>query len=160
MWLQGRTFAEIPLWTESVQMNAVLWGIGLAIVVLLIDGVVYKFAPEYLQDDSGLNDLIFQHRSIWHIAVICGCVAICEEFLFRGVIQHSLGIFWTSVVFASMHWRYFKRWYLILYVFFIGYALGWIYLKSGSIWAPILAHFMIDFVLGLFIRRKGVYRTS
>ena len=34
----------------------------------------------------------------------------------------------------------------------ISYALGWIYIKTGTLLAPIIAHFIIDLVMGLVIR--------
>jgi hypothetical protein len=41
---------------------------------------------------------------------------------------------------------------MVLVVFLISLAFGWIYQVTGSLWTSILSHFLVDFVLGLFIR--------
>jgi membrane protease YdiL (CAAX protease family) len=101
---------------------------------------------------GGVNDRIFRSRAVWHIAVISLVVAICEELLFRGAIQHAIGPYWTSIVFAAIHVRYLRHWIPTGLVFSISYGLGFIYEESGTLWAPIIAHFAIDFIMGLIIR--------
>jgi len=89
---------------------------------------------------------------VWHTALICLVVACCEELLFRGAVQHLIGIYWTSVLFALIHIRYLQHWLMALLVFGTSYALGWIYVQTGSLITPIIAHFLIDFVLGYYLR--------
>src|SRR5690606_2987972 len=110
--------------------------------------------PEEYQDDGGVNDRIFANRPIWHIALISLVVAFCEELLFRGAIQFAIGPYWTSIVFATIHVRYLKHWIPTGLVFSISYGLGWIYIQTGSIWAPIIAHFVFDFVMGLLLKYR------
>lgn len=132
--------------------DALWWGLGLAAAVVVIDLLISRWVPEEAADDGGVNERIFKHRAIWHIAVISLVVAICEELLFRGAVQHAIGPYWTSIVFAAIHVRYLRHWIPTGLVFSISYGLGWIYEQSGTLWAPILAHFAIDFVMGLIIR--------
>ncbi|MBW7454432.1 CPBP family intramembrane glutamic endopeptidase [Paenibacillus sepulcri] len=129
-----------------------LWGLGLAAAVIAVDLLVSRFVPEEAGDDGGVNDRIFKNRPIWHIVVLSLIVSICEETLFRGAIQHNLGPYWTSIVFAAIHVRYLRHWIPTGLVFSISYALGWIYIQTGSLWAPIIAHFVIDMVMGFVIR--------
>jgi CAAX amino terminal protease family. len=37
-------------------------------------------------------------------------------------------------------------------VFSISYGLGWIMEYTGTLWTPILAHFLVDFIMGCIIR--------
>lgn len=37
-------------------------------------------------------------------------------------------------------------------VFLISYALGTVYEWTGTLWAPIAAHFFIDLIMGLILR--------
>ncbi|WP_433946406.1 lysostaphin resistance A-like protein [Paenibacillus sp. SN-8-1] len=128
------------------------WGAGLAGVMFLIDLVLSKVIPEESMDDGGINEMLFRTRPVWHIIVIAAFVAICEELLFRGAIQHAFGPYWTSIIFAIIHIRYLKHWIPTGWVFLSSYGLGYIYIHSGTLWAPILCHFIIDLVSGLIIR--------
>lgn len=142
----------IQLFTLPREFAFLLWGIGFAGAVIAVDLLISRFVPEEAADDGGVNDRIFRNRPIWHIAVISFVVAVCEELLFRGAVQHAIGPYWTSIVFATIHVRYLRHWIPTGLVFSISYGLGWIYMESGSIWAPIIAHFLIDFIMGLIIR--------
>ncbi|SFF04131.1 hypothetical protein SAMN05216378_4843 [Paenibacillus catalpae] len=128
------------------------WGLGLAAAVIVVDLLISRWVPEEAADDGGINERIFQNRPVWHIAVISFVVAVCEEVLFRGAVQHSFGPYWTSIIFAAIHVRYLKHWIPTGLVFSISYGLGWIYIESGTLWAPILAHFLVDLIMGLIIR--------
>ncbi|QJC51836.1 CPBP family intramembrane metalloprotease [Paenibacillus albicereus] len=128
------------------------WGFGFALAVLAVDLILSRWVPEEAADDGGVNERIFRSRPVWHIALLSLVVAVCEEMLFRGAIQHSLGPYWTSILFAAIHVRYLKHWIPTGLVFGISYGLGWIYMQTDTLWAPIAAHFAIDFIMGLIIR--------
>ena len=80
--------------------------------------------------------------------LICAAVpAICEEFLFRGTLQtlfHKwtgrphIAIWLSGFIFSAIHLQFsgfFARWLLGAY---LGYLFWW----SGSIWLPVVAHFL------------------
>jgi len=131
-----------------------VWGGGLALLVLLFDLSISRFVPEEASDDGGVNERIFRSRPIWHIAVISFVVAVCEELLFRGAVQHAFGPYWTSILFAAIHVRYLRHWIPTGMVFAISYGLGWIMEYTGALWAPIMAHFLVDFIMGCIIRLR------
>ena len=74
-------------------------------------------------------------------------VGMGEEILFRGLIQRDLthtfgpavGILLATSVFTAMHltWRSVPE---LVFVFFVGLVLGYLYYKTESLTAPILAH--------------------
>ena len=80
------------------------------------------------------------------IIVLCLLPAVCEEIFFRGFCLVSLarrfgapaGIAGSALLFAALHANV---WYLHLY-FLLGILLGVIFWRSGTLWAPILAHFI------------------
>ncbi|WP_046214998.1 CPBP family intramembrane glutamic endopeptidase [Paenibacillus wulumuqiensis] len=149
IWLQGRNpFLLLQLPTN---LQFVWWGLGLAGAMLLADLFISRVIPESSMDDGGINEMIFKNRPIWHIVIITLIVGICEEILFRGAIQHAFGPYWTSIIFAAIHFRYLRHWIPTGWVFVSSYALGYIYIESGTLWAPILCHFMIDLISGLII---------
>jgi membrane protease YdiL (CAAX protease family) len=142
----------LRLFAPAQPERIALWGLAFAAVVLLSDVLVSHWAPKDAVDDGGVNDKLFARRPLWHIALMSLVVALCEETLFRGAVQHAWGPYWTSVLFAAIHFRYWRHWLMTGLVFSISYGLGWIYMQTGTLWTPVLAHFAIDFVMGCFIR--------
>lgn len=72
--------------------------------------------------------------------------AIGEELVFRGVVQRIFSQWWknkhiavwvTAILFSAMHMQF----YGFLPRLVLGAMLGYLYLWSGSLWLPILAHF-------------------
>ncbi|GAB2692610.1 CPBP family intramembrane glutamic endopeptidase [Paenibacillus thermoaerophilus] len=150
--LQRRNPIEILKWPGGSEWIG--WGLGLAGVVLAVDLAVARFVPEDVTDDGGINKRIFGRLPLWHIALLSLVVAVCEEMLFRGAVQHFAGPYWTSIVFAAIHVRYLRHWLMTGLVFSISYGLGVVQDWTGTIWAPIAAHFAIDFVMGCIIRYR------
>jgi membrane protease YdiL (CAAX protease family) len=150
--LQKRNPFHILNFPENIHF--VYWGLGLAAIMLVVDFLLTHIVPEDSMDDGGINELLFGNRPLWHIIVIAAIVAVCEELLFRGAIQHSLGPYWTSILFAVIHVRYLRHWIPTGWVFLSSYGLGYIYIHSGSLWAPILCHFIIDVFSGMVIRYR------
>jgi len=150
LFFQKRNVISLFYFQES--WNFAIWGGIFALLVILVDLAVSRFVPEDATDDGGVNDKLFRNRPVWHIAVISFIVSVCEELLFRGAIQHAFGPYWTSILFAAIHIRYLRHWIPTGLVFSISYGLGWIYIQTGSLWTPIVAHFIIDLIMGLIIR--------
>jgi membrane protease YdiL (CAAX protease family) len=94
----------------------------------------------FLSDTSIMRFLI----NLFMIAVI---PAIGEEFFFRGIIQriftdwfrnHHLGVIIAAILFSFMHFQFLGFIPRILLGILFGYLLVW----TGSIWVPVLAHFI------------------
>ena len=163
---QGITFIIGLLWVFLQGRNAIrlfgspdgypfaAWAAGLALAVVLLDLLVSRWTPEEAMEDGGVNERIFRNRPIWHIVLLCAVVSLCEELLFRGAVQSSFGPYWTSILFAAIHVRYLRHWIPTGMVFAISYAFGWLYEHTGTLWAPIAAHFLIDLIMGLIIRLR------
>ncbi|WP_110932463.1 CPBP family intramembrane glutamic endopeptidase [Paenibacillus bouchesdurhonensis] len=154
LFFQKRNPISVLRFPENYEF--LLWGFGLTAVMFGFDFILSRFVKEESLDDGGINEMLFRNRPIWHIALICVIVSICEELLFRGAIQHGIGPYWTSIIFALIHIRYLRHWIPTGWVFLSSYALGYIYIQAGTLWAPIVCHFLIDFISGLVIKyRRG-----
>lgn len=149
---QGRSLLELLTIPQGYMW--LLLGCGLAAVVVAADLIVNLWVPDDVLDDGGINERIFRNLSLWHIIELSLVVAVCEELLFRGAIQYALGTYWTSVLFAAIHVRYLRHWLMTGFVFLTSYALGWAYEYTDTLWTPILAHFVIDVVMGCVIRYR------
>ncbi|ETT57792.1 CPBP family intramembrane glutamic endopeptidase [Paenibacillus sp. FSL H8-0457] len=152
IWILFQNRNPFGLFVFPKEIGFVYWGLGLAAAMLAVDFVLSRFVSEDSMDDGGINEMLFRKRPVWHIFVIALIVSICEELLFRGAIQHAFGPYWTSILFALIHVRYLKHWLPTGWVFLSSYGLGYVYIQTGTIWAPILCHFLIDFISGMLIR--------
>ena len=90
---------------------------------------------------DGVSDLIL---SLFIMAIL---PALGEELLFRGVIQklfgeqfksHHLAIWLTAAIFSAIHMQFFGFFPRLI----MGAALGYLFYWSGSLWYPIIAHFL------------------
>jgi membrane protease YdiL (CAAX protease family) len=90
-------------------------------------------------------------------------VALVEEVMFRGVLQHYLlkcfpeyifsGILFQSLVFASSHYANgFPNGSIgFVLAFIFGSALGYLRWRTGGIFASFLGHFFTDIIIGIVL---------
>jgi len=102
--------------------------------------------------------------NIFMIAVL---PAFAEEILFRGALASlfkewtknvHLAVFLSAFIFSAIHMQF----YGFLPRFLLGLALGYLFFWSGSLWLPIVAHFINNFlsVIVEFLFRKGIITTN
>jgi len=111
----------------------------------------------FLQMD-GINDLLI---NLFMIALI---PAVGEELLFRGLFQplfHKLtnnphlGIWLSAILFSALHMQFlgfFPR-------MFMGAAFGYLLLWSGSLWLPMIGHFVNNagaVLIAYLIQKNGI----
>ncbi|MCX6247208.1 MAG: CPBP family glutamic-type intramembrane protease [Bacteroidetes bacterium] len=93
--------------------------------------------------------------------------AIGEELLFRGLFQRLLGewfrnvhvaIFVAAFLFAAIHLQF----YGLLPRMMLGVMFGYLYLWTGTIWAPVFAHFLNNgaAVLVSYLSNTGVIHAD
>jgi uncharacterized protein len=81
--------------------------------------------------------------NIFMIAIV---PAVSEELIFRGIIQRQFGkwfgnvhvaVIVSAIIFSAIHMQF----YGFLPRVFLGIVLGYMFVWTGSLWLPILAHF-------------------
>jgi membrane protease YdiL (CAAX protease family) len=86
---------------------------------------------------------------IQNVIVMAAIPALCEEWLFRGVIQKKLvdamprpwlGILLGAIVFSAIHFQFAG----FIPRLFLGVMLGYLYFFSGNIWISIWGHFVFN----------------
>lgn len=137
-------------------MDILLIGVPAGILVVIFDVVMMKVTPVSYQDDGGVNERIFSSLPYPMIFIVSLLVAVSEELLFRGVMQTHIGLLWTSIIFAAVHYRYLFNWFLFLNVTLLSFLIGFLFEWTQNILVTITAHFLIDFILGILIRHKYV----
>ena len=100
---------------------------------------------------------------ILNLFMIAGLAALGEELLFRSIIQTSLikicknahiGILIASAIFSFIHLEF----YGFVPRLILGMLLGYMFYFSGSIWIPMLMHFLNNgtVVFIYFLNNKGI----
>lgn len=125
------------------------WPIAAAISLSLgwlsdLVGVDVKITSLFLDQGYGWG---------WIILLICVQPAVVEELAFRGIIQTTLrdamrpvdAIVVSAVAFSIMHWNG-----VVLVPFFLlGCYLGWLRLRTESLWPTMIAHFLHNLLVVL-----------
>ena len=92
-------------------------------------------------------------KNLFFISVLAG---VGEELFFRGVLQRMfirltrnpwMGIVIAATIFSAFHFQFFGFFPRL----FLGVLLGAIYWFSGSLWAAMLAHFLYDAVVIVYL---------
>lgn len=131
-----------------------LYGIATPLIIVAIEVILYVTLPPSMFDDGGINEKIFKNESVGWIAMIALVVAISEEMLFRGIIQSAFGYIFASSLFALIHIRYLKKPLLFICVLIVSFVIGYIFLITENLLITIMFHFLMDFLLGMFIKVK------
>lgn len=100
---------------------------------------------------SGLTELLITSGSVAslfiNIIIIAVIPAFCEELLFRGVLQQllsrifksaHLGIWFTAIIFSTIHLQFFG----FVPRLILGLSFGYLFYWTRSLWSSILAHFI------------------
>ncbi len=153
-WFLFDRFAELKNIFTWPDFQILTVGVVAGAAVVLADVVMMKFLPSSYYDDGGLNERIFQGRTIPQIAIIAAVVAFSEELLFRGIIQTTFGLIISSIIFAIVHYRYLFNWFLFLNIVLLSFLIGFIYMQTNNLLVTITMHFVIDFLLGLIIKSR------
>lgn len=115
-----------------------------------------KVVVDRFMEVKSFSGLLF---NIFMIGII---PAIGEELTFRGVVQkittqwtrsHHWGIWISAILFSAMHMQF----YGFLPRMVLGAMFGYLLVWSGSMWVPILAHFVNNAmgVLGYYLINRG-----
>ncbi|MDX1548886.1 MAG: CPBP family intramembrane glutamic endopeptidase [Rhodothermales bacterium] len=151
-----------PRAAPFLRFRRVDWGLlGLSVVGLFALMPVVQWLsglgrwipqPEFLEEQEALQQVLIESvlagdlSILFSLAVIAVTPAFCEEIFFRGYAQRqferSAGVMWgivlSGVVFGLFHLRLTEALPLSVLGIYLAY-LAW---RTGSLWAPIVVHFV------------------
>lgn len=136
-------------------------GIGiLAGLLLAFAGyVIYKIAHKinFLKPTIDLFENIlaptFKNLKSFDVIVLSLTSGFCEEIFFRGLLQPRVGILAASIAFGLLHLPGFKYWFYAAWATLSGVILGLLFIYTGSLWVPIVAH-ATNNITGMFLLKK------
>ena len=122
-----------------------MWIIGLSILMLWVQALISFGVDSLVPPDTAQKALDEAGDSIIVTIVLVGILGpIAEEIFFRGYVLPGLvkrfGIGWALLLSSVMFGMFHIDPGAIVPTFALGLALGWVYLKTGSIWPAMFAH--------------------
>lgn len=150
-------FSSYHDWFELFHVNVqeiLFIGAVPALILVIIEILLSKVVSKEAIDDGGINEKVFKDASVGMIFLIALVVAIAEEVLFRGVLQTTFGLFIASGIFAVIHVRYLKKPVLFILVVLTSFLIGYLFYLTNNLLVVIAFHFLVDFLLGLFIKYR------
>lgn len=126
--------------------------------IISIENIVVQLIQPLFSDLHLLNYIIT-------FVLVAVLPAICEEFLFRAVLQKimirltkkpMLGIYLTAFIFAFFHGQFLG----FLPRFFLGIVLGLLFYRSKTILAPIVFHLIFNGIETIIVFFSGVERLK
>jgi len=152
---------NISLWhlpSQAPGMSAytiVLWGTITGLAIVMLSRFLERFSFF-----SKLRDTLKQllpDMSFFSVILLAVFSSLGEEIFFRGVLLPLIGIHLSSFIFGFLHYggkRSFLLWGLIAWG--IGYLFSGLMVFTGSLTAPVLAHFTTNYFNLLYLSKKKI----
>jgi membrane protease YdiL (CAAX protease family) len=147
---------------RRVLILAFLFILGADVLIDYLTSLSEWFFPLPVEYKSMLESLMSAEcpgEFALKLFVLCVIPGICEEVYFRGFFQTAISVRLgnfiavaaASFMFALLHGN---PWYFHLY-FILGLLFGWLYISTGSLIAPIMAH-VVNNVWTVVMHNAGV----
>ncbi|MBT3555319.1 MAG: CPBP family intramembrane metalloprotease [Chloroflexi bacterium] len=122
-----------------------MWIVGLSVLMLWVQVLVWFGVDSLIPPDTAKQVLNEAGGNIVVTIVLVGILGpIAEEIFFRGFVLPGLvkkfGIIWALVISSVVFGLFHIDLGAIVPTFALGLGLGWVYLKTGSIWPAMFAH--------------------
>lgn len=126
-------------------------GASLALVFLSIL-IAFTYEP-FKKSMSVLDKMILNKIEMQDIIPIALFSGIAEELFFRGVLQDSIGILFSNIIFALLHFPGKEFWVYSLWTLFAGLFLGNLYSYTNNLFVVMVAHVLNNFI-ALYVWKK------
>lgn len=151
---------ESPLWLDASL------GMGLGVATVIASRILER-TTEWARMLGEEFRKILGRMDPFQVLVLAIASGVAEEVFFRGFLQQALSDLWlgndwlglvvASLIFGLIHVgpdrKKFLPWTIMAVV--LGFAFGLLYLYTGNILAPMVAHFTINFFNLLHITRDS-----
>ncbi len=152
-------------WKTKLSAGQIATLVGIALATVLAFAPLANWFVRFIIwtgfDTSALSTLEMTSWGMYILGLLFMCIlpAICEEFLYRGMIARALGdkgmvfgMFLSATLFALMHGSPIQ----LVHQFFLGVVCVGVYYMTRSIWSSVIIHFVNNAiaVTGNFILNK------
>jgi membrane protease YdiL (CAAX protease family) len=160
LWRRGVRDASIFFASEESAQEGINWlsdgGVGLFAGLLMV--FLSRELMGRLEAGKALGRTLAEalgSLSLLHTTLLALFSSIGEEFFFRGALQPEVGLVAASLLFGLAHFmprREFLFW--TLFACAAGLLLGALYMGTGNLLAPIVAHFTVNVLNLPYLVRK------
>lgn len=172
-WMIGvDPLATIPITDDSFNnhMLAMLWGLAATVPLLMGLFIINRLRfPALARIRRFVNERVvplFQPSSLFELGAISFAAGFGEEMLFRGLLQAAIAdrvegpsgiviaVAVSSVLFGVCHWitPTYAALAMLASVYF-----GAIFLLTGNLLAPLVAHALYDFLALVYLTRRSKF---
>jgi uncharacterized protein len=156
-WIASHLLGQMPRWGDPVRDSVIGLVVALALAAVnylllvraranwFVGGVRAVYHELLVPLFSGLNRV--------SVIALGAAAGIGEEWLFRGVLQPTLGLLITSVLFGLAHVGGSRMLPFGVWAAAMGVMMGSLASASGGLIAPIVAHGVYDMLALEYIRR-------
>jgi membrane protease YdiL (CAAX protease family) len=164
---------------QAVMLSVVIFMVALPFINYVADWNAHLSLPQSLAEwatekekRAELLTVQFLHMPdvgllVLNIFMMALLPALGEELLFRGVVQRALtgsnlnahlAVWLSAILFSAIHMQF----YGFIPRMLMGAALGYLFLWSGNLWYPIIAHFTNNAmaVILAYMSQHGQLRTN
>ncbi len=121
---------------------------GISFYFILAGVMFFTELPRYFPEHQQLLEPMFAQHFLVSLIGLGLIASFVEEIGFRGIIFNRMfedipvmaAVFLQAVFFGFIHFNVLQS----SYAFILGLLIGFLYLWTGSIWAPIVAHFTFN----------------
>ena len=127
-------------------LHHIVVGIGGGCILVAVSRGLEKMVPSVETLTQGFGQMLGQFTPR-HACLAAMASSLGEEIFFRGFLQSWWGILFSSVVFALLHIGPDKRFISWPFLAFgASLLLGSLMVYTGTIWASVIAHGLVNFV--------------
>ncbi|BAU66510.1 Abortive infection protein [Stanieria sp. NIES-3757] len=142
---------SVKLLPVIFDLNALLWGIGMAAGITFASSIIYWLWPAYRQSADLYLELVIKPLVLPDLIWLGLLPGLSEELLFRGVMLPALGlnlaaVIISSLLFGVLHLSGAGQWPYVVWATIVGFALGYSALLTGNLLIPIIAHIITNLV--------------
>jgi|GEM_PF-1397334 len=156
---------KIHWWESLILDSSVFWGVLLGLGLALTNQGAWHAARKLKVANIEwiLSDVfhpLFRNMRIGEIVAVSALSGLCEESLFRGVLQHEWGIVISSLIFGLLHTGDRRLIAAGLWTILSSLILGYSYIMSGNLLVPVCAHAVNNLCGIIYIRYLYVRNNS
>ena len=156
LWLQ---FGSVTLLNVRFTTQAILLGLGMAVIITGASSLVYRLWPAYRQSADFYLELVLKPLVLPDLIWLGLLPGMSEELLFRGVMLpaiglNAVGVVATSLLFGILHLSGSQQWPYVIWASVVGLLLGFGAVATDNLLVPIVAH-VITNLLSSYLWKRG-----